>query len=974
MSVPPDPAYRQELREVLGKKPRVILNANDWYAARVEKGLPRPERAAFQLATSHRCQREFVCLWELFGEPEFKKCVEVLTSTADFIRQKTPFTTIVTATAIAKHLVELIHALVETEREPVRVEALPRFPFLASDRRAPLDFRNEQVLILADVVASGTLVRHLADVVKELGGTVVAILTVVLVGEEMIAHLAAPDYTALLQIGNDAAPIRVYSLTDLAIPNLKSHEFDPGLLIRIEAYTVYPEQPPKIRDGTLRWLENSGSFTLAETYEHLDGSGAIDFDFFAMDESCFTTAVRLDKLFEAFGEAIWERIKRSVRLEDAAAGVQPGRQGGKVFPTIVTTFRVGDRCFKDFVEARCEREGYPVRTLFMHRREPVDHSDGVFFVSPRGTGLTDPTDELSGRHVVLLLSSVQSSHMLRDLASHVAAAGARRITVVCLTNRMGLRTRYFIEQIQRLLGGLNPAVDNHANFKFVSIYNLFDLESDDIAKMQDGSAAMFDHYQKQTAVPSFRRWVDQVRKYFGTRSVTNRDFLERVPDRLPEAFELALPSGQRCSVQTTAGKLSLLSAMRVLYHRYNLLIEELCVLDKKQGLYKLYAILLLDLSHLRLIGKAGRIRHLLKRRIGELREKRFGWELEGARAADDGGETLADRIALRVDLETHLLFGLALFSYLDHEVEDHAGLAFETLSGGRTSEQWQNVPINLLAYYGDERVVWMVSMLLHLSQPRFREAEVQPEFKKRLTHFVREQMESFKQWDEELASRAKLTAEEAELRTRIRRCRDNLDLLLVDLRVHDDSQPGTIIRFLHSHLLRLPQRHSPIDTNLNRAILLLGRAIDDAWLPASGPIPQRRRVKVGSVEVQQALEDAIYTAGLLEQIARAARELFQFTPCRPEEAARFLSQDGSDSLAQDVNELGNVLQDIRINNLASRADLMQLTEVRGRIQRDLWDPDLPLQKALHRYIVPLRRTFCESMRAAQNSFVERNRG
>ncbi len=130
---------------------------------------------------------------------------------------------------------------------------------------------------------------------------------------------------------------------------------------------------------------------------------------------------------------------------------------------------------------------------------------------------------------------------------------------------------------------------------------------------------------------------------------------------------------------------------------------------------------------------------------------------------------------------------------------------------------------------------------------------------------------------------------------------------------------------------------------------------------------------MGSLEVQQALEDAIYTAGLLEQIARAARGLFQFTPCRPEEAARFLAQDGSDTLAQDVNELGNVLQDIRINNLASRADLMQLTEVRGRIQRDLWDRELPLQNALHRYIVPLRRTFCESMRAAQNSFIERNR-
>ena len=135
--------------------------------------------AAFEI-TSGGYQRYFVTLWRLFDkEALFEECMAELAAIATRIRSRPDkwYDTIVTYTPTAKHLMEHLHARVETEGDELHVVYLSPYPFHHTDRQNLLDFSKRRVLILADVMATGALARNLAAVVERLGGVPVAALS-----------------------------------------------------------------------------------------------------------------------------------------------------------------------------------------------------------------------------------------------------------------------------------------------------------------------------------------------------------------------------------------------------------------------------------------------------------------------------------------------------------------------------------------------------------------------------------------------------------------------------------------------------------------------------------------------------------------------------------------------------------------------------------------------------------------------------
>lgn len=160
--------YADTLRGLI-ESSGMLLDADQWQQ---QMGNGNQGRAAFEL-TSGKFQEQFITLWELFDERQkFNDFIAMLAAKMREIRRKTPFSALVTSTETSKHIVEHVHASIEDDRDRVMIHYLGHYPFLNFENRGLLDFKGEQVLIVTDVMATGTLVGRMAEIVKEVGGTV----------------------------------------------------------------------------------------------------------------------------------------------------------------------------------------------------------------------------------------------------------------------------------------------------------------------------------------------------------------------------------------------------------------------------------------------------------------------------------------------------------------------------------------------------------------------------------------------------------------------------------------------------------------------------------------------------------------------------------------------------------------------------------------------------------------------------------
>jgi orotate phosphoribosyltransferase len=904
--------YRTKLRRIIkSSSSGMLLNADVFYDSSGRETLTTG--AAFE-TTSGSFQKYFITLWELFDQRKhFSECMQMFASEAQQIRREKPFSSIVTCTETAKHIMDHVHAAIETDHEKVNVHYLGHYPFLNIDNRGFLDFKNERVLIITDVVATGTLVRNIAEIVEEVGAIPVAILCVALTGEDLIAEQKATKKPPNIEFGKQKTKIRVHSLTDFAIKRLQPEEFDKQKVRKINPVTVLPEESLHHLNGFKPLFDNR------EMFKHFEESCAIGFGFFEMDTRRFTTTIRFDRVLEKYGDQIWQSVRERITPK----------------AVIVTTFNREDIRFKEFIEDRYQGK---LTCIFVPRRDSLEAASSYFLLS-------HSVKKIENRPVILLLSSVHTSEKLRNLASLLASHSVKRISVICLLNRMGFQTMDFISRIRNLLRGVGGGNRNSATgFEFNAIYSMSDLNSDDIIKTQQMLSTLFSHYLSETRVPSFRRWMSQDQKYFKANSLTARDFEQALPTPLPSEFCL---DNSSISVNTQESKLFLLCSHLVTKRDYTPLIEEMTFFSEKETLYRIFAILLLDLNYLRMTGQFKKLRSNLIERIRDLREIRFSLD----------GHDEDHHIEKYVETETYLLFGIALFSFLDPEF-DYNEFIIETLTCGKRPEEWVDFRDNLSQYFGEERVLWSISLLMIFSNHRFRQPDVASGLKDTVKKIVGDYIKLF---ENALPDEGTFDQE------RKHRIKANLNLLLTELGAHEHRRKYQIIRYLHSLIINLPKGHNPINSSLENATDTLKAVVD-----FGKPVEQREgndgnpnsRIRIDERDTKKELEDAIYTTGILEQLSIAIRQMFFFTQASKSQIERFASGPDDPGFAADVIALGDLLQNIRIVNSVSKREMEKITELQVAIFHDLWEESSPLRKALLRYIVHFQTAIEEAMESA----------
>jgi len=907
-------AYSAELRAIIeDPKSGVLLDPDDDFGA---KG------GAFELASGH-LQKKFLTLWELFDDTEFfDRCMEMFAKKAQSIYAATPFSVMLTCTETGKYIMEHTHGVLDVGGAEISLRYLGNFPFLGPDNPEGLDLRDKKVLILTDVIASARLVQRLADVVEEGGGTPVAGLCVVMVSTlDNGSILRRVSGVPLVAYGRRGAKLPIHSLTHYPIkpPSNK----DKRRILRIDPATVFPAEQE------LLVKPHKALFGRADTLGHLEVSDAIEFGFFEADQHQFTTAIRLRKLLNAKGNEIWEKIKKHCER----------KKKDKKRPAIVTTFTREDVRFKKFVESRLAGRKPHVRFEFIAKRDSLESHKSYFL-------LPWTADELKNRPVILLLASIHTAERLTHLSALLASYGVRRITAICLINRMGTDTAAFVSRIRRLLSGLDTRTRGHANFTFVSVYDVADLASEDLAKAATSFEAFLHGFDQTTSVPSFKRWVRRARDYVKPKSVTTRSFDLGSVKKLVKPFVFSF-NGTPVKARTVQGKLSLLCSHVVAKRDYAPIVTELKTVTDPDTAYALLGLLFADMSYLKMTGNFERVREILMKRLKQARAIRF------AREHNSSGPVLRQII----EGELHRLFGLAMFAYVD-ERYDYENTILGALDCGKAATEWRRFPANAIYYFGDDRVMWIIALLLyaafHRQRGHEREAKFRELLKQRVSEFIALCDTGFPEIPTGL-----LTDPASAIQQRLR-VKTNFSVLLREL-TSSRKEKHELIRFLHSHLLAPAQRHSPISSALTDVGAALEQRLQptsssagiqgqtSSWLASAGLDLESKN----SQSLKVLLDEAIYTTGLLQDIAGSASELFFVTPTTRSQLARYTASLDEPGFAHDIVRLGDLLQQIRMDARVSELQLEEILNLRRKIFEDLWDEFSLLRREIARYVVPL---------------------
>lgn len=997
----------------------MLLDADDLWKSRNPSAesfdsMSDSKGAAFELV-SGRYQKKFITLWELFDHPEeFKQCLEALAQKAREIRTGGRyFSTVVTSSPTSRYLMEHLHARIEDDQDPVAVHYLGHYPFLNAQDRGLFDLENEKVLILTDVVASGTMIRRLASTIEQLGGTVIGALSLIrlLEKDQIPAIVDGTNCDSGLhkqeQIHTDelneaeqelvkgesiSLPenekygshhrVRVFHLLDYECSRIERGSFDPKKVIRIDPQTVYPEErhEPYDRDGTL--------IRGKEAIQLLEESLAIDFGFYQEGSSRFLHAVRCDRLLalgegvcrpssddennpqKYFGKAqiIWEKIHDY--LTD---------------PTwrIVCSYSSADLEFRKFVRdqivysasTKTEQEEKiaedRARSYFLFQRDDGTEDDDYFIAERR-------RKELKNKKVVLLTGVVHSGERLRKLIGVLASYGVSELRVICLINGMGILTEDFISRIKSLLRGVNGERDKgpEVKFKFLPIFTFDDLPSDRAERVFSGALSLLERYRATTSVPSFQRWVNQTTKYFKTASVTSRQFVTDYLHELPLSVNLNYDGNDvRASFRETKLFVLLSNLLRDENRSYTALFNEMRTESDKSTLYKLFALFVGDISFIRMTEQDELLRDTILERISECRTRRL--QIERATCSDDIDllESQTNEIKEIIDTEAYMMFGLALISYLDRKTPqfDHQRIILELLMPDSSiSASWSDYPHNTQVYLADERVAWCLSMVIHFTHPQIKHARrrsgagdsgvIQPEMS---TFEFRESIRvAISEHLAELKPRLHSDATSGAESERLLRIKQNLDSLLDDLGFHSLDKKHQIIRYLHSQLLGPKSNHNPVATTLNALLSKLDVVVFREHNKERVDI--RKLPKIRGEQLQQLLEDAIYSIGILQNIANTLQVFFVFAPLDNETA----KQVKAGGLSTRIEQLGDLLERIRVSNHISRENHKQINDAIIELSTVLFSPGSPVQRALGNFVCPLKSILDAAFDAAVNRLAD----
>ena len=908
--------YREELREFVCSPENGMMLDAERYLDPSGKTI-EIKGAAFYL-TSGRYRRQFISIWELFDHPdEFDRCIAMLVRRAVLIYEKERlFNTIVTCTHTARELVRHVRPMLELKLgRTIEVSEFGHYPHDSAEQLELHAFRSRHVLIFTDVMASGSLVRDMALRVARTGGNVVAVLTVVLSDDELIRGLdqhgiARTDLALDRECTQSLVPL--HALTGIEVKDLREGEFEPAKLRKIDFVTVFPEAPT-LKDDSEQNLLMKAKFSRDEMMVHFCETSALIHGHFASDNRSFTLGVRINKLLadpKVAGE-IWAQIKDDCPRDHV----------------LVCTFKKNDLQFTRFVQEKLEEEGIKA-PFYVLKRELGDFPHLHQALYPH-------THRVNGKPVVLLRATATTSEELRSIAALLAAENVKSITVICLVNRMGKYTVSFVRRVKELV--TTHTGTETAEFKFIQVYHLTDLRTDDLIEMQQRVDGVLEKYIRTTEVPYFKCLAEYFRKEMAPAAADTREFDSGSNSELGRVLADVVHEMGEHRVD------KLLALIRRSSKDVGASLESF----QEEDVYLPVARLVIaDVDYLRLANHLRRIMAELRARLVQLRAARFEEEERFHQAQGDSfdwrdfeSSPTYDRIMRNLKIETRLMFALALLAHFDKNDQTEEHILEEILFANKNMSDWVSHPLNLRYHFREAGVYWLSSLMLHAVHPDFF---AQAGEARRRTETASRLRARFEELLEKLPDKALgLENDPSLLKGQIR---DMKNHLLAELGAHSRSLWHQRIRFLQHHVLHRNERHSPIWTALKNLETDLAMCmVDNFPTEILARLPRR----------SQEAFNAIIT---LKEIAQAAHHLAGYPSHEVSEALKlqFGNENTEGSFEQaTVAPLIHWIQAHEENPPTLIEALEEYGALIFDVKEAVFDPTCPLRKALLHFRVPL---------------------
>ena len=310
-----------------------------------------------------------------------------------------------------------------------------------------------------------------------------------------------------------------------------------------------------------------------------------------------------------------------------------------------------------------------------------------------------------------------------------------------------------------------------------------------------------------------------------------------------------------------------------------------------------------------------------------------------------------------INNEVYLLLGLGIIAHYESQANLKHISVGELLFCGKAPEEWlSDYEWNVWYYFGEERIFFAISFLLHGLYPELpRKGEKAIDEIEDLNNRVEQFKEAFLNHKDRSA-----LASERSYRMRADLITVNLDAVLRETGKLEMIERHQIVRYLHDEVLRPKDRHNPVFTNLS------------AFITASDSFLSRHKLKEHPKSfgfsmpnhLISKLDDALNGTATLPVIAAAARQLFFFTASVAEQQEkRYTSpKNFESSFAHDIDMMIRKMHDIRQRKLISTEDLEQIKKLSSMLMNDFYGSYL--KEALQLYVVDLDTVVRKSLEEA----------
>ncbi len=956
--------FKEKLTNFFKTYPGAVFDAEDY--PDFTRGTQQKSPRVFETASGIQ-KRHFLSFWTLLQERDlFLETTQHLAKIAGAIREQTAFKTIVTCTTSSRYLMEYLHSDLEiSENHKVDIRYFGPFPYHVVEGSDLQDLKDQRVLILTDVISSGSLVAHLASVVRQLGGEVAAILSIAVVNPEFC--LLAPrkitsreDYSPqykLLPVGPIGEKLPVYNIVDLPLPNSPSTH-PRGEVIKIDPISVYPIDKKTAEQG----LERYALVPDKKAIEILKKAQAIVVNFFEADRCRYTYAVRISKILENESAAnyLWEKLENHI----------PQKRG----VLLVTTYDKGCLSFSDFVMRKLEEMGRHADVL---RVPYIGEFGGVAYPF-----IQNESRRIQNKTIVLLQGVVHTSARLRSLVALLASVRPKEIVAVTFLDRMDSSSSTFVPRVRELSADIEihkrRLFRSTIPFSVQSVFSLRDFSTNEIARMQEMISRLLTGFGSWCQTSSFRILTEHDLKYFASHHISGYEYESHSLPQLSELAGTGADGDQRQPNATEARLISIIANV-VKTRNFKPLINLMDIISDKSILYRVAAFILTDISYLRGTGEFNSLRKVIIERLRRSRYARCQKEIDARMRdahADADINELKNSIREEVLVESYIIFCLALFAFLDTKY-DYTALLEELMldpSSSEFGEMLDAAPLNTTIYLQEARILWAITFLAYLTDREFREARRSPNIDTnklmvaqagRLTAWLTQKL-----------------AYDYESEQEIRAAISNLDGLRAELGEYNLHRYHEMIRLLHKHLVLQPPQHNPARTTLYSVRDELVNQFDLGYTKGGsisivGAANQR--------EVQGRIEQGWFQLSALSQVGQAAANLFSSTELAINSLApeRFLPSYQSSlersrrpsPFQNDVTQLSEILLRIRQSNVLRSEEVQRFSEILDRIDADLWSfGGTPLLKSLCHFIQPLETRMREALTYAVRNLQTRSGG